>query len=533
MIPPEPGKPLLLYISVTDKSLGALIAQEKGGVERPVYYLSRMVRGAECNYTPIERQCLALVYVAQRLRHYMLAHKIHLISKSNPLRYLMKNPVPTSRMTRWILALSEFDIQVVSPTAKKSQALAELLAAFPTTGMDVDHPDLPGELQEIALIEEPEWQLMFDGAASAGGGGIGIVLVGPESQVITKTCKLLYSCSNNEAEYEALITGLELAESKNIKRLLIKGDSRLAIQQLKGEFAVKEPALAKYRTKAQQILQNFQGYRLEHVVRSQNRYADALATLASKMDVQKDQHAVITVEAKGIMEAGPSNEAIMIIELSDWRKVYLDYLVRKISPDDPKEERKLQKHITKYLVKEGHLYRRAYNGEILKCISDQEADEVLREIHEGDCGEHQGGRRLYEEALRLGYFWPTMEKDAMGYAQKCQNCQLFGNKIHAPSVNLHPVNTPWPFHTWALDLIGPISPPSRGRIWILTATENFTKWAEAVPLKKATSEAIAMFILEHIICRFGVPRRILTDNGRLQNPPWNIHTLLPSRKWQS
>ena len=96
MIPPELGKPLLLYISVTDKSLGALIAQEKGGVERPVYYLSRMVRGAECNYTPVERQCLALVYVAQRLRHYMLAHRIHLVSKSNPLRYLMKNPVPSS-----------------------------------------------------------------------------------------------------------------------------------------------------------------------------------------------------------------------------------------------------------------------------------------------------------------------------------------------------------------------------------------------------------------------------------------------------
>ena len=96
MIPPEPGKPLLLYISVTDKSLGALIAQEKGGIERPVYYLSRMVRGAECNYTPIERQCLALVYVAQQLWYYMLAHRIHLVSKSNPLRYLMRNPIPSS-----------------------------------------------------------------------------------------------------------------------------------------------------------------------------------------------------------------------------------------------------------------------------------------------------------------------------------------------------------------------------------------------------------------------------------------------------
>ena len=165
-------------------------------------------------------------------------------------------------------------------------------------------------------------------------------------------------------------------------------------------------------------------------------------------------------------------EAIMMIELNDWRKVYLDYLIKKVMPDDQKEEQKLKKHMDKYLAKEGQLYRNACNGEILRCINGQEAEEVLREIHEVDCGEHQGGRRLCEEALRLGYFWPTIEKDVMNYAQRCQNCQLFGNKVHTPSVNLHSTNVPWPFHTWALDLIGPISPPSKGRIWILTATES-------------------------------------------------------------
>ncbi|KAL5538545.1 hypothetical protein UlMin_045352 [Ulmus minor] len=320
----------------------------------------------------------------------MLAHKIHLISKSNPLRYLMKNPVPSSRMTRWILALSEFDIQVVSPTAKKSQALAELLAVFPTTGMDVDQPDLPGELQEIALIEEPEWQLMFDGAASAGGGGIGIVLIGPESQVITKTCKLLYSCSNNEAEYEALITGLELAESKNVKRLLIKGDSRLAIQQLKGEFAVKEPALAKYRTKAQQILQNFQGYRLEHVVRSQNRYADVLATLASKMDVRKDQHAVITVEAKGIMEAGPSN-----MKEDDWIVSIKSKLMEGKMAD--------YKTVHHFHIEEGTLYFKAPTGVLARCLSKEEASCKVKEVHEQVCG--MNGAPLARRLLRAGYYW--------------------------------------------------------------------------------------------------------------------------------
>ncbi|KAL5541488.1 hypothetical protein UlMin_009198 [Ulmus minor] len=420
-----------MYIAATENSLGALIAQEKDGVERPIYYLSRLIHGAECNYSLVEKQCLALVYVAQRLRHYMLAHKIYLLSKSNPLRYMMSSPIPSSRLTRWILALSEFDINVIPPTAKKSQALVELLATFPVAGSNLVHEEVPGEPHEVAVVEEEQkWQLMFDGAAAAGKGGIGIVLIGPESQVITKACKLMYGCSNNEAEYDALIAGIELATSKGIKHLVIRGDSRLVIQQLKGEFAVKEPALTKYRTKAQQILQSFRTFQFEHIPRSQNRYADALATLASRIDDQEVNRAVV-----------------MLVEISDWRKPYIDYLTKGLVPDNKAEEVKIRRHATKYLMKEDCLYRKAYNGDILRCVNGQEAEEILQEIHEGDCGEHQGGRRLYEEALRLGYFWPTMENDAMDYARRCKSCQFFGDRIHAPAVTLHAINAPWPFHT--------------------------------------------------------------------------------------
>ncbi|XP_021809298.1 uncharacterized protein K02A2.6-like [Prunus avium] len=75
------------------------------------------------------------------------------------------------------------------------------------------------------------------------------------------------------------------------------------------------------------------------------------------------------------------------------------------------------------------------------------------------------------------------------------------------------MRTPWAFHTWGLDLIGTIHPPSDGYIWILTATEYFTKWVEAVPLRKATGAAVSNFIREHIVCRFGIPYKIVTDNG--------------------
>ncbi|XP_075665475.1 uncharacterized protein LOC142635155 [Castanea sativa] len=75
------------------------------------------------------------------------------------------------------------------------------------------------------------------------------------------------------------------------------------------------------------------------------------------------------------------------------------------------------------------------------------------------------------------------------------------------------MTTSWPFHTWGLDLIGPINPPTNGYIWILAAIEYFTKWVEVIPLKKATGAAMANFIRGHIITRFGILRKLISDNG--------------------
>ena len=137
----------------------------------------------------------------------------------------------------------------------------------------------------------------------------------------------------------------------------------------------------------------------------------------------------------------------------------------------------------------------------------------MQEVHAEECGDHQGKRRLLQQLLNLGYFWHTMKQDAAECVKTCHTCQVHGNLIHTHPTNLYNMMTPWPFHTWGLDLIGPINPPSKGHIWILVATEYFTKWIEAISLKKAIGPAVANFIREHIICRFGIPHKIFTNNG--------------------
>ncbi|KAH9318200.1 hypothetical protein KI387_019969, partial [Taxus chinensis] len=94
-------------------------------------------------------------------------------------------------------------------------------------------------------------------------------------------------------------------------------------------------------------------------------------------------------------------------------------------------------------------------------------------------------------------------------------CQQHANLQHTPSHPLQVARDLWPFSQWGLDLIGEIHPPSSQRHhWIITATEYYTKWVEAIPLISIKKEKIVEFINHHIICRFGVPHRLITDNGK-------------------
>jgi hypothetical protein len=82
----------------------------------------------------------------------------------------------------------------------------------------------------------------------------------------------------------------------------------------------------------------------------------------------------------------------------------------------------------------------------------------------------------------------------------------------APVAILHPIIKPWPFRGSALDFVGQIHPTSsRGHRFVLVATDYFTKWTEAIPLKNITHREVIHFISEHIIHRFSIPQTLTTD----------------------
>jgi hypothetical protein len=614
------GKPLRLYLASNNQAIGALIAQEDNdGVEQPIYYVSRALKDAETRYSGAERSCLALIYASQRLRHYFLAHKVQLMTKSHPIRSLLQRPVLTGRLAQWLLQLSQYEIIAKTPTVIKSQAIADLLAQFPGEDNSFISDEVPGEVNEVLMadVTDATWTLRFDGSSTAASSGAGIVLFRNDGEAIPKSFKLDFPC--------CVKWGWDCTFKLDLKVL---GDSNLIVCQARGEFSLKEPSLAPYRALAQKLEEKFATFEIEHAQRNENCYADALATLGSQMafegqkiditinkkvkpitellkeefeelslgeedwrmplkaklvspvaaadfkeikdytlisgelyrrlpggilarciSIQEAKRRLIEIHEKTCEGGGEislyhrlqrlgyywpnmsreaadlqsqcstcqlqhDNEKVYATFAStDWRVPFLEYFLGGILPQTHKEVYRLKRLASRYFVEGGTLFRKGYHGEPLRCLSISESQMVMKEAHAGECGEHQGKKRLYQRLLTLGYYWPTMKKDTADFVKTCHTCQVQADLIHTHPTNLQNMTTPWPFHTWGLDLIGPIGPASDGHIWILVATEYFTKWVEAVSLRKATGAAVANFIREHIITRFGIPYKLISDNG--------------------
>ena len=96
----------------------------------------------------------------------------------------------------------------------------------------------------------------------------------------------------------------------------------------------------------------------------------------------------------------------------------------------------------------------------------------------------------------------------------CHKCQVYADRIHVPPTPLNVMTSPWPFAMWGIDMIGRIeSSASNGHRFILVAIDYFTKWVEAASYKNVTKQVVTRFIKREIICRYGTPNKIITDNG--------------------
>ncbi|RVW90981.1 Pro-Pol polyprotein [Vitis vinifera] len=335
----------------------------------------------------MELTALALRSAAQKLRPYFQAHPVVVLT-DQPLRNILDKPDLTGRMLQWTIELSEYGIECQPRLSMKGQV---------------------------------------DGASRSSGSGVGLLLQSPTGEQLEQAIRLGFSASKNEAEYEAILSGLDLALALSVSRLQIYSDSQLVFT----EWTIKK------------------------IKRTENGRADALAGIAASLPIKEAVLLPIHVQTNPSVAKASTCNTIEANQADgqDWTEAIIKYLRTSTLLEEPKQAHKTRVQAARFTLIGG------------TCTSV--------------CGNHSGGRTLAHRAHSQGYYWPTMKKDAATYVKKCDKCQRHAPIPHVPSETLKPISGPWPFAQWGMDIVGPLPTAVAQKKFLLVATDYFSKWVEA------------------------------------------------------
>nr|GEY07471.1 hypothetical protein [Tanacetum cinerariifolium] len=284
---------------------------------------------------------------AKRLRRYFQAHPIAVVTDQH-IKHIMSRPDVARRLQKWSVMLGEHNITYRPRTSVKGQVLADFLAEV---------PDESSPAASVVGTQQEQWTLFMDGSSCVDGSGARLILISPEGTEFTCALRFQFAASNNEAEYEALITGLRIAAQMGVQNVYVSVDSKLVANQVLGTYVAKEENMIKYLKMVKSLV---------------------LVEILKEKSIQEKE--VTTV----VEEDGPT-----------WMTPIIEYLKEGTLPSDRKEARKLRIKARQYELMEGVLYRRSFLAPWLRCVGPLQAKYFIREIHEGSCSMHAGPRLVW------------------------------------------------------------------------------------------------------------------------------------------
>jgi ribonuclease HI len=328
--PSQPAEDLLLYISCTTHVVSTALVVERAEeghaypVQHPVYFISEVMGPPKKKYPQVQKLLYAVLLTARKLRHYFDDHKVIVVT-GFPIGDILHNKEAIGSIAKWACELGAHDIEFRPRTAIKTQALVDFVSEW--TEQQV--PDNP-ETAEVC-------RMYFDGSLKLQVAGAGILFIAPGGEQLKYALQLLFPASNNAAEYEALIHGLNIVISLGIKRLMVYGDSLVVISQIYKEWDWSNDSMGKYCTVVRKLEDKFEGLEFHHMERDHNTAADALSKLGSSRTqvppgvfVQEVLHPSISldrVEECNILSQ-PETDS------DDWREPIIRYIKNEEEPDD-------------------------------------------------------------------------------------------------------------------------------------------------------------------------------------------------------
>jgi ribonuclease HI len=255
--------------------------------------------------------------------------------------------------------------------------------------------------------------MYFDGSKRVKGDGVGVVLISPQGDKLKYVLRMSFSqASNYEAEYEALLHGMKMAKACGATRLRIFGDSNLVVQHAMNRYDAINESMIAYQNLYYYLEGTFDGCEVSHISRTSNEEAGHLANIGSQclsippgvfweeiMERSIKENKTLSTSKQGkhtTADSGASKEAaktttepedVMMVKVT-WMQPYLAYMINQTLPKDVVEARRIVRRSKAFVMVQGKLYKKSIKGVLQRCVTPQEGQVILKDIHAGVYGHH-------------------------------------------------------------------------------------------------------------------------------------------------
>jgi ribonuclease HI len=239
-------------VAASHAAVSAALVQERQDDQAKkqvlVYFVSKVLSPSKRNYTELEKVLYVVLMASRKLQHYFQSYNI-IVPLPQPLKDIIRNREATGRVGKWAAELNEFTIDFVHRSSIQSQALADFIAYW-----------TPEAHQEECTTDTEAWIVFCDGSWGTFGASAATILISPSIIKTFYAAKLEFNCTNNIAEYEALLLVLRKLRAMGIRRIVLKSNSQVITGHVDKSSKARDPKLKKYLDTAQRMEASFEGF---------------------------------------------------------------------------------------------------------------------------------------------------------------------------------------------------------------------------------------------------------------------------------